>query len=329
MIGDFFGNQGSTYLFGAGSAQFGPDPGSAGGNVGRQKLSENTSPIPRDRVFLNYSLFTDTPLNANGALVNRFTPGFEKTFNNGDMSFEMRLPFAATLDSGFDSNGASDTGELALGDLAIFFKTLLYNTDTVAYSAGLGFSFPTSDGFDVVDAGTGAAQISVNRNAIHALPFLGALWTPNDQLYIQSYLQFDIDLNGNEVAFASGETGRIQDATYMFYSVGAGYWIYKDPCSTGWIRGISPTAELHWNRNLSDTDFFRPGGGANFIGTEEDTIDLIDLILGVNFLVGDSSILTVGYGTPIMGADDQFEGEFRLSLNVLFGAQSRQNVSQF
>lgn len=332
MIGDFFGTGGSYSIIG-GSPFQGPNPASAGGNVGRQKTAENTSPIPRDRVFLNYSLFHDTALNENpaaigggrdGAMVNRFTPGFEKTFHNGDMSFEMRMPFAATIDNTYNASGINDTGDFQWGDLTIFLKSLLYNTNTVAYSAGLGFSFPTSDGFE---ATVGADTVSVDSNAIHALPFMAALYTPNDQFYAQTYLQFDFDLNGNDVVINGVSSGRINDAAAMFFSVGAGYWIYQDLYGGGRIRGIAPTAELHWNRNLGSTDYVTDGG-ANTVGNA-DSVDLIDVVLGVNVLVGDSSIVTAGYGFPMISNDHQFEGEFRLSLNYLFGPQSRQTVSQF
>ncbi len=62
------------------------------------KLSENTSPIPRDRVFVNYSYFDNVPLQQGGVDVNRFVPGFEKTFFNGITSVEVRAPMASTLD---------------------------------------------------------------------------------------------------------------------------------------------------------------------------------------------------------------------------------------
>lgn len=56
-----------------------------GAQIGRLKLTENTSPIPQDRVFVNYSYFDDTPLFPGGVNVNRVAPGFEKTFLDGNV----------------------------------------------------------------------------------------------------------------------------------------------------------------------------------------------------------------------------------------------------
>ena len=55
-----------------------PNPGS--GVVGRMKIAENGSPIPRDRVFFNYSYF-DNVLTPGGTNVNRFSPGLRKHFS--------------------------------------------------------------------------------------------------------------------------------------------------------------------------------------------------------------------------------------------------------
>ena len=53
-----------NYAFGEFTEIVLPVGGSGGGNVavGRQKLAENTSPIPRDRVMFNYSGFSGVPL---------------------------------------------------------------------------------------------------------------------------------------------------------------------------------------------------------------------------------------------------------------------------
>ena len=81
-------------------------PSSAGSVVGRMKIAENVSPLPRDRVFFNYSLFGNVPLSQGGGNVNRFSPGFEKTFFNRMTSVELRAPFAATLNSDVTVGGA-------------------------------------------------------------------------------------------------------------------------------------------------------------------------------------------------------------------------------
>ncbi|MCA9024725.1 MAG: hypothetical protein KDA86_05895 [Planctomycetaceae bacterium] len=312
-IGDFFGTGSSTFYF-VGSPYIGPDAASSGGTVGRQKFGENVSTIPRDRVFLNYSFFSNVPLSANGVDVNRFTPGFEKTFNNGDFSFEMRMPFASTADSTFNSDGSVDTGQFEWGDLTVFLKALLYNDCNFAMSGGLGFAFPTRDEFIVRDVG-GATAIRVDNNSIHALPFLATLWTPTSNFYVQTFAQFDVDLNGNQVDFAgTPDAGRLQDATYMFLDLNMGYWIYQNPC--GNVRGIAPTFELHYNQGLSSSDFVGDSAAEGIGGGDQ--VSLLNGVVGVNMFLHDNINVQAGYGFPISG-DQQFDGEARVTLNWLFG----------
>lgn len=314
-IGDFFGTGGSNYVLFL-SPYSGPNAAAAGGTVGRTKLAENVSVIPQDRVFLNYSFFNNVPLSANGVDVNRFTPGFEKTFQDGNMSFEMRMPFAATADNVYELDGSVDSSQFEWGDLTVYLKALLYDNPNVAVSGGLGFSFPTRDEFVVRDA-AGNTAIKVDNNAIHALPFIAALWTPTNNFFLQSFVQFDVDLNGNQVYIAgTGDAGRLQDNDYIFWDMTAGYWVYQNPC--GNIRGIAPVVELHYNRSLNSGDRVVDAGGDG-VGFGDDTVSILNAVLGVNVFLHDNLALQAGYGFPLGGADDQFDGELRLSLNWLFG----------
>ncbi len=91
-------------------------------NAGKIRLAESTSPIPRDRLFFNYSYFNDVPLAAGGVSVNRYTFGVEKTFFNGMTSLELRAPFATTLSSDrvfSGTNDLSDRREVEMADLLL------------------------------------------------------------------------------------------------------------------------------------------------------------------------------------------------------------------
>ncbi len=121
-----------------------PSPG-GGGNVGRVKIAENNSPLPRDRVFHNFSYFDNVPLIESGVNVNRFIPGFEKTFFGGIASVEMRFPFASTLNSDIVAGGIPDDDNLEFGNIGIPLKVLIYQNPNVAFSTGLQVSLPTAD----------------------------------------------------------------------------------------------------------------------------------------------------------------------------------------
>ncbi|MEW4528381.1 hypothetical protein [Maioricimonas sp. JC845] len=313
-----------------------PAPASTnGGNVGRQKIGENTSPIPRDRVFLNYSLFDGTPLAPGGVNVHRFTPGIEKTFFDGLASLEVRVPFAATANSNVLVNGTIDDNNVEFGSLTLYLKTLLHQTENIAVGAGLGIAIPTYDDstVSIFNPGTGSNQrlVDIEAEAVHLMPYIGAVMTPSERFFAQAYLQFDVDTNGNTVRtydpMSGGlrNAGTIQDSTYLFLDLAVGYWVYLEPDSDEFLRGLAPVAELHWNRTLESQDYVTDG---NFtVGSPQaGRIETWNAVVGVNALLHDDATVTVGYGVPIAGGDDQFNGELRIIFNWLFGGagQDRQ-----
>ncbi|MEZ6052512.1 MAG: hypothetical protein R3C02_14180 [Planctomycetaceae bacterium] len=314
-----------------------------GGNVGRQKIAENSSPLPRDRVYVNYSYFNNTPLTSDGIDVNRVTPGFEKTFFGGDMSIEVRAPFATTLDSDLLSGALGDTSTTEFGNMTVFFKALLWDAGYEAISAGLGVTIPTAD-----DVSLGNV-LRVKNESVHFLPFIGALFLPTERLYIQSFLQADIDPNGNTFQFSDFTAGvpsgnlrtiaRPNDGDYVYFDVGIGYWIYQAPlcggaCGTGgcgdrhgWVRGIAPTLELHYNgtMNASDTVLVQQGPTAYTIGNgRQSNLDIWNMVLGVNFDLRRNAVLTLAYATPLSNnGREQFDSEFRVMFNWFFGGPDR------
>ncbi len=324
--------------------------GLPGGNVGRQKIAENASPLPRDRVYVNYSYFNNTPLTNAGVDVNRVTPGFEKTFFGGDMSIEVRAPFATTLDSDLLSGGLGDSNSTEFGNLTVYMKALLWDAGFEAISAGVGVTLPTADDF------TFGNVFAVENESVHILPFIGALFLPTERLFIQGFLQADIDPNGNPFRFSDFNAGvpdgnlrtvgRPNDADLVFFDVGIGYWIYQAPlyatggCGSGgcgnrpgWIRGVAPTLELHYNGtiNEADTVLVQQGPTAFTVGNgEQSNIDLWNLVLGVNLDLSHNATLTLAYATPIRGeGEEQFDTEFRVMFNWFFGGPERVHAGCF
>ena len=149
FLGDFFGGAGiQIQSVPAGGVVSIPQGGSA---VGVTKFAEASSPIPRDRVFISYNYFDNVNLIPGGVNVNRIVPGIEKTFFDGMMSLEVRVPMAWTLgsDTSFDVPNLQvygyNTDQYELGNVTGFLKILLYSSDQFALSGGLGLTLPTAD----------------------------------------------------------------------------------------------------------------------------------------------------------------------------------------
>jgi len=339
IIGDFFGSAGSTLTFnpgslpafsGTGAMVTVPNPSAS--VVGRQKLAENTSPIPRDRVFINYSYFDDVPLQDSGVGVNRITPGFEKTFLDGMASFQVQVPMATTLDNDVTLFGSTDDDDFQLGNINLALKGILHQTDTCMFTTGLAVTLPTAD--DLSSRTTSGAEVVRSENeAVHLLPFLGMAMADPEGLFVQGVLQLDIDPNGNEILINDGSRlrslGNLEDPTFLYADLSVGYWLMRDR-SAPYVTGVAPVLELHYNRSLESSDTLSGPGGSQ-VGSETD-IEVLNLVFGTTFELCSSSTFTLGYSTPLTTRDRQFDGEFRLLYNYYysgFGSGVRQFVPNF
>jgi hypothetical protein len=299
------------------------NPGS-GGVVGKLKIAENTSPMPRDRLIFDYSHFDNVPMYPGGVNVNRFVLGFEKTFCGGAASFELKAPMASTLDSDLTIGQTPGFTEGEFGNMLLTVKGILAETETMIFSGGLSVGVPTADSTRVGMIGR-PTLIEIRNESTHLAPFLGWLWTPNECFFAQAFLQYDVDTRGNPVLVDTGNglmsRGRLNDSTFQYADVGIGRWIHRNDACVRGIQGVALTAELHWNLALQDADYIQSG---NFlIGQPLTNVEVFTAVLGAH-LQFEKSILTVGYGTPLGGGTDQeFDGEFRVMFNRTFGPSTR------
>ena len=297
------------------------------------KIADNTSPMPRDRLILDYGYFDNVPLAPGGVNVNRLTLGLEKTFLDGMMSFELKAPMASTVDSTFVQGMAANEGSGEFGNLALTWKTLLRQTETWAFSGGLQLGLPTADDSRVV-LEDGTPLLVLQNDAVHLGPFLGALWTPNERLFSQGFLQCDVASVGNTVMVnrnlaGLSEAGRLNDVSLLTLDWGIGYWALQNSCRQHGLTGLAWTAELHWTRSLQDPDAVVVGpwdvtanSGAGRI--DDIGINMLDLTLGCHLAWREKTLVTCGYALPLdIGSEQPFDGEFRLMVNHHFGPSSR------
>jgi hypothetical protein len=299
---------------------------------------------------MNYSYFHNANFWGEQADVNRFMPGFEKTFYDGWTSIELRTPFAATLDNfqdilypgGGSMAQLSEYRDVQFGNMSVIFKTLLWEQKTWALTAGMQVMLPTANNCFVYgptatpDQGN-IQQIFVANESVHVMPFVGSIWAPNDRFFSQALLQFDRDCNGN-LAYVNTlqdgslrgrqltQAGRIFYPTFMYASFGTGYWLYKDNRAN--FTGFSPILEVHVNQALEDFDPLCFQGYQ--LGTNPGVISVVNGLVGCNFEWGTRSTLTFAYVTPLGGGLDRFfDGEVRALYNFRFGPQNRLTRAQF
>jgi hypothetical protein len=314
-------------------------------NVGFTKLVENSSPIPRDRVYFNYSYFKGANITPGRADVNRFTPGFEKTFFDQWTSIEIRTPFAGTLsnvqtvESGA-CGGLSEYRDIEFGNMSVIFKSFLMQRETWGISAGMQVLLPTAESVFVNGTNQNGQPLNlvyVENQSVHTMPFVGAIWAPNDRWFNQFMLEMDVDSNGSPAYVNSTldqslsgkqltSAGRVLYPTFMYLSFSSGYWVYQG--NGPGLTGFSPIMEVHVNQAMYE---FRPINAYGYsLGNDQGILSVTNGLVGCNFEWNRRSTVTFAYVTPLGGGLDRFfDGELRAFVNWRFGRQNRLTRAQF
>ncbi|MEM9660566.1 MAG: hypothetical protein AAF961_19545, partial [Planctomycetota bacterium] len=214
------------------------------------------------------------------------------------------------------------------GNMVLYGKLLLWEERHYAIGAGVGVTMPTADDVVLRDA-NGTDIVRVENESPHLMPYLGLVCTPDRQLFWQTMVQFDIDTQGNGVSVSPFENGaytgnlqfadRLRDKDLVYVDFSIGYWLYQGRRSSRFISGLAPIFEVHYNGavNRGDalvTDAIRAPASASF--------DLVNAVAGAVVQFGGNVNMNLAYVTPI-GGDEQFDGEFRMSLNWFFGPSAQ------
>jgi hypothetical protein len=323
MMGDFFGPGGVPSVFSRDSNTYVTAIPNAAYGLGRMKLAENNSPIPRDRIFFNYSLFTGVPLANEPVTVNRFSPGFEKTFLGGLASFELRTPFGSTIDNDVFADGSTTNQEVQFGNLFLGLKGVLLQKDNWLLTSGASLLLPTAADTRVIDPMSDREFLRINNESTHIMPFIGGAYLPTNRLFAQWMVQCDIDANGNSVIVTDGNAaeskiGTLQDFTLLYTDMSIGYWLYKaGRGERRAITGIAPVTELHYNRALTEGDVV--SDDRNIVSGVLSDFDNVNIQVGVIFDIRRNSRLGLGYATPLGNKFDRvFDNEFRVTYNRYF-----------
>lgn len=295
-----------------------------GGVVGRSKLSDDNSPMPRDRVIFGFDYYAN-PLLAAGLDVYRFSPGFETTFFDRMASIEFRMPFASTLDN-ITGPGGVATRDIELGNAFAALKYLFLSGQELNASVGVSMAFPTAADAKL-ESFFGGDLVKVKNRSILVSPYVAALYTPGDRFFAQGWIQGSFDLTGNPVSTNFDgrglvETGKLRDQARMSFDAQIGYWIMRETRGDG-LRGLAPFFELHWNTTLTDADQVASQPGT-IIGISNARFDDVNATVGVTALIGTNTLVQAGLVVPLREGEDRFfDYQFGIRANWFFGPTAR------
>jgi len=306
---------------------------SAGGTVGRIKMAEDNSPLPRDRFIFVYDNFDSVPFTNNGFTVNRYQFGFEKTFLDGRWSAEFRLPFASTMAAstvqGFESTGTE------LGNVRLALKRILTQNQVFTTSSGVAVTLPTAADQVAVSSLDGSELYRFKNQSVTIEPFIAALYTPNSRLFSQTWASINVDVSGGDLTWNQNVFGgegktHVWDLPILAVSHQVGFWLVQK--DTGWLRGLAPFVELHWNYTIAQNELLKEvnkrsdgyGLTVQGIATNE-----LNLTTGIMMMLGNNWNVGVGASAPLLQKPDRtFDAQVGVRANYLFGrsAQARNPI---
>lgn len=311
-----------------------PEPPLSGAEIARNKtlvapyarsikFCENMSPLPQDRIAVGFNYYDGMNESTNpsfgglvgGMKVYRYLFTLEKTLFDGYASIGVRDSINnLSAPSVYPGLGGTTT---AMGDLSIFGKVVLWENlrepsrDPGALQAAVapvvgglqggiltgGLSIRTPTG----PSNFAGSPFSFAPRDVGLSPYLGYYWSSGD-LYVQGFEYIDIP-TGDE------------SPTMLYNDFGLGYFVYRNQEPGAWIRAIAPTFETHVNVPLNHNDLYD-------LRDPFATTTVVDLTYGINTVIGDRSLLSLGIVTPITGPKP-FDYEVVALFNVFYGATRR------
>ena len=327
-IGDFFGS--SSLISGPSYDSSLPEDGfnvPVSGSDRRFKLSENISPIPVDRWFVNYNHFEDPIRNINGDSLNvdRVTFGLEKTFLEGAASLEVRAPLVGGLQSSQSTVDDGDQTGIEFGNMTFTLKGLFrQDGDRTFLTGGLGINVPTADDGRVTDDND--TLLRVDNESVHLLPFMALYHRLTPRTFLIGVVQADFDANGNRFWFredggsGSWTSTRFQEQHLLYFDLSGGHWFYEDYTQTRLVRRIAAIGELHYTTTLNDTDSAQAGpSSGDMVTNPYNRLDVLNGTAGLRFQLGYDYLLTTAAIFPLKGGENElFDHEIAILLTKRF-----------
>jgi hypothetical protein len=265
------------------------------------RISEDESPRPYDRVYLNFNYFDDVNDALNRRLGNtihdiqvyRETLGVEKTCLDGNASIGLRLPLdtlrAGSLDPTLGKNSTD------IGDLTAIVKYAVLNDCETGNTlcVGLAATFPTGP------RTFADSNITVFHDTV-LQPYAGYICNSGD-FFVHGFIGFDVATDPNDVSA-------------FFNSIGIGYHVNRCQGGDRFITDIIPTLEAHLVDPLNHRGSFRLDDLAA-------STDVLSLTGGVTIEFSHGCTFALGLNTPITGPKP-YNFEFLAQLNWRFGPRA-------
>lgn len=292
----------------------------AGGSRGL-KPSEHNKAIPDNRVYFAYNHFHNAistrvdippgaPVIQDQFSVDQYMVGMESRFGNGLWSVELRMPFTGQHDFAFTGLRIAENHGGDIGNLSILLKRLIYYDQNTSVVAGVGVETPTGSDFL---SRTEDIRFRVSNDAVHLVPYLGLLYSPDDRWFLHGFVELDVATNGNRITYVDtggpGSGGKYNDQTSLYVDVSAGRWLSRND-QAQLVTGVAALAELHYTTTLEATDtvagLLAPAASSFTSTNLANQLDVLNLTAAIHFELANDTSFRVGGVVPISPGDDRF-----------------------
>ena len=294
------------------------------GGGARRFKNEQAKAFPTDRAFIYYQHFhnalefrVDTGASADRS-VDRLTLGFEKTFNEGRSSWEVRMPFSGNQGVALQGFNYSSGG---VGNLIVSLKHLLYAEENIAIALGLATSTPTGSN---LSGAVGTTTFQIKNRAVHLLPYLGLQLTPDERWFFHAYVQVDTPVGSNTItqqAFQGqlSESVGYKDEPLLYLDAAAGYWWFKDDSADAFLTGVASMIELHYTSSLQEADTLEPLNSLA-VSRRGNRINHLNLTAGLHSEFSRSWAFRSAIVVPLRSGEDRvFDTEIQIALVKMLG----------
>lgn len=321
----------------------------------RLKISDNFSPIPRHRIFVQthyfHELYRAEIADSTNPSLGQFsrreslfltTIGAEFLLPQDNASLELRLPMIGApstnsllVDPVFGPTASQSASREVFGNLSVIYKRVLRENQNALLSGGLGLSIPIAGD---VKGNLADVDYVITNETLNIIPFLSLLTAPRDDVFFQLHAQLDIPVDDDDFFFQeqpsffltgsprSGRFGSYRESILASIDAQLGWQMYRQPRGA-FLRSVSGVLECRATTALTPST--APGGIAGELLGETDTAVVVDLqdvdsqptyvnfTFGLQLQLAESWHLRAGHVIPLIN-NGGFRSESMLQLERRF-----------
>lgn len=320
----------------------------------RLKISDNFSPIPRHRIFVQthyfHELFRAEIADSSNPSLGQFsrresvfvtTIGAEFLTVGEDASLEFRLPMISAPSTGsqltdpiFGPTTSQSASREVFGNLSVIYKQILAEERNYLLSGGVGLSIPIAGD---VKGNLADVNYTITNETLNIIPFLAFLAAPAENVFFQLHTQLDVPVDDDDFFFEeqpsflvfapeSGRFGSYRESILASLDAQVGWQMYRQPRGA-WIRSLSGVLEFRATTALTPST--APGGTVGGFFGDADTAVVADLqdidpqptwlnmTFGLQLQLADSWHVRAGHVIPLIN-NGGFRSETMIQLERRF-----------